>query len=544
LSLAAIKDIALDLRRILLLLWKILQFGLFPLAEYMPWIPHHTSFAVRFRRVLEDLGLTYLKLGQFLALRYDILPPEVCRELNNLFENVRPMTFEMARTIIESELGYPPDELFLEFNSQPIAAASVAQVHEAQTFRGERVAVKIQRRGLRRIFEADIRNLRRIATLIDASGIFGKLSAKGMLNEFSNWTLRELDFTIEGRTAERVDSQSAPFVIIPKIHWALTTPNVLTMDYVEGLSASQLAHLIAAGDMSLVHSHLPGFNLEKSLRRFAQACLTQLFVDGFFHGDPHPGNIMFRNDNRVVFLDFGIFGSLTEDEREILAGQIENLALGEIETSFRYYARQLMPTEETDFEKVKSEAIEVLTRWYEVSKDPNAPLEERHLAKFTAEMIGVSRRNQLRYGLNYLLFWRALNNLNATLLLVDPTFDLMSELRRFFERIRPGILGRVADLVEDPRLRVRLGELTVGLPNILESALLSFSSSKSQLHARIRESGAMQKTSNTQVKWVAAGLLVIPVVILLSTTHLNPVFSIGAVSFLVLLLLSQRRRRE
>src|ERR1700735_3487878 len=202
----------LDFRRILFLLQKILRFGLFPLGGHMPWV-RRATFGVRLREAMEELGLTFLKLGQFLALRFDILPADVCRELNQLFENVKPMHFGSAASIIESELGLPINEVYSAFDPKPLAAASVAQVHEAYLPNGQRVAVKIQRLGLRRIFEADIRNLRRITALIDAVGLFGKLSAKGMLNEFAQWTLRELDFKMEGRTAERLKAASKPFVI-------------------------------------------------------------------------------------------------------------------------------------------------------------------------------------------------------------------------------------------------------------------------------------------------------------------------------------------
>jgi ubiquinone biosynthesis protein len=208
-------DIFLDVRRFLFVLGKVLRYGVFPLAGWLP-VPAYrrNSFAVRLRHCLEDLGLTYLKLGQFLALRFDILPAEVCLELNRLFESVAPMPLGTARAIVESELGAPIGDLFAEFSPEPVAAASVAQVHDARLPSGARVAVKVQRSGLERIFRADVRNLRRAATVAQALGAFGRLSVTGMVAQFSAWTLREMDFRIEGRTAERVRAESEPTVLI------------------------------------------------------------------------------------------------------------------------------------------------------------------------------------------------------------------------------------------------------------------------------------------------------------------------------------------
>jgi len=494
---------------------------------------------------LEELGLTYLKLGQFLALRFDILPAEVCHELNNLFENVRPMSFEAAREVVESDLGQPLDELFAEFDPRPIAAASVAQVHRARSFDGESLAVKVQRRGLQPIFEADIRILGRLATLIDISGAFGKLSAKGILNEFAEWTLQELDFTIEGSTAEHLARLSKDFVIIPGIHWLLTTPKVLTMDYVEGISALQLAKLLAEGGIERVLEEVPGLDLQKSLQRFADACLHQIFVYGFFHGDPHPGNLMFRSDNCVAFLDFGIFGSLSSYEREVLAGQIENLTLGEIERSYQYYSKQLIPTEETDSDRVRREAIGVLRQWYEISKRTDSSPEERHLAKFTADMIEVARHNQVRYGLNYLLSWRALNNLSASLLLVAPDFDLLAELRVFFHRIRPRLFEQLTDLVGDDTVRARVVEASRRLPSVVDTALSSWAVGRFQVHAMSKECTYVCSARNTNAQRLAAAVLFISLAALLSKTTLPTVLVIAVTSLTVgIVLLLRRFRRQ
>jgi ubiquinone biosynthesis protein len=487
----------------------------------MPWV-RRAGFGVRLRQAMEELGLTFLKLGQFLALRFDLLPSEVCRELNQLFENVTPMPFGVATEVVESELGAPISELYEAFDPKPLAAASVAQVHVAYLSSGQRVAVKVQRLGLRRIFGADIRNLRRLATLIDAAGLFGKLSAKGMLNEFAQWTLRELDFTIEGRTAERLGAASKDGVIIPKIYWPLTTERVLTMEFVEGISVAETAKVLQQGGLDALQNRLPGFDLQRSLKVLADACLSQLFADGFFHGDPHPGNILLRGDNRVAFLDFGIFGSLSAYEKAAVAGQIENLATGNLEASFRYYAKQLIATEDSDFDRVREEAIEVLRRWYTISLDPAAALEEKHLARYTVEMIEVSRRNQLRFGLNYLLFWRALNHLNASLWLIAPDFDLMGELRDFFQRMRPSMIRHLTELVGDRERQADLLASSRVFPDAVAQSLGWIGEGHFTMRATITEALPLHRKRTLQDAGVAAALAVFNMIVLLGNPRVWP----------------------
>src|SRR5262249_5978878 len=252
----------------------------------------------------------------FLAIRYDILPPEVCRELDNLFERVQPLPLGVARRIVEAETGTDLDQSFSYFEEQPLAAASVAQVHRAQTLAGDTVAVKLQRPGLAPIFNADIRNLTRIARLADVLGLFGRLSAVGMVREFARWTLRELDFTLEGRTTERVAANALHFEHVPRIHWDLTTPRMLTVEFVEGRSMADVADLLREGGIARVRARLPHFDLNTALRSMTAASLNQLFTSGFFHGDPHPGNVFVQPDSSITFLDFGIFGSLTTRQRQ------------------------------------------------------------------------------------------------------------------------------------------------------------------------------------------------------------------------------------
>ena len=450
-----------QLRRFMRLVWAVLKYGSGPLVRRALRRPlAGGALAERLREALEELGLTYVKLGQFLALRFDIVPPDVARELNQLFEQVPPFDAAVVRQVIESELNAPLEEFFAEFETEPIAAASVAQVHRARTVSGERVAVKVQRPDIQRLFAADMQIILWVTSIADTLGLAGRLSLTEMASEFATWTWREMNFLIEAHTAERVRAHAVDEVI-PRVNWRLTTSRVLTAEFIEGISLARLASAVEKGEQI----GGPDLDISAVLHALAMASLRQLFTSGLFHGDPHPGNILVLHDNRVAFVDFGIFGEFNTFERAVLAGLIENLALGNIGDAFRYYEQELMPTESTDPRAFEREARAVLRRWHRNASDPSRPVSERHVGRYIGEMIEVSRRNGLRMGINYLLCWRTLNALDATVLRLQPEFDLMRELRTFFEAYRPGIQNRVLDLVLDRELALQYGETARALPN-------------------------------------------------------------------------------
>jgi ubiquinone biosynthesis protein len=514
-------NLLLELHRIALLAWECGRFAVATALGRLPFFRRRVQpYAVRIRQALERLGLTYLKLGQFLAMRYDVLPRELCQELSRLFDRVAGMPYEQARAIIEEELGGSLDDYFAEFPREPIAAASVAQVYDARLRSGQRVAVKVQRGGLRPIFLADIRNLRRLASLIEALGISGHLSVRGMVDEFAGWTLNELDFRVEAHTADRLRRSAEWFLLIPKVYWRLTTPRVLTMEFVEGISSAEAGSLMAAGGEPLVRTRAAGFDAKLVLHRLARSCLKQVFEGGFFHADLHPGNLFICDNQRVAFLDFGIFGSLTEAERAVVTGQILNLALGNISESFRYYALQLIPTEETDWDRVRQQCLTILRRWYAACSDVNLPIEERHLARYIGAMIEVSRQNGLGYSLNYLLFWRALNSLNSTAWVIDPRFDLLEELRTYFEETQPGVVEQALQVVSDRHWRKTTFELTLDLQRRLATGLENIARNQ-RWNAIALEAPRRHRARRAQARWLTGSVLLVALASLSFRSHLT-----------------------
>ena len=275
----------------------------------------------RMRRVLEDLGPTFIKLGQILATRVDLFPPQYIAEFEKLQDQAPPMPFEDLLPQLEDDLGGNIDDFFSNVDRQALAAASIAQVHKAALKDGTPVILKIRRPGLRKIIEADLRLLQRIVDIAESeSPDIRRFHPKEILRQFNQSLRRELDLAGECRNAERVAANLAddPNITIPKVYWQWTGERLNVQEYIDGIQGRDLAALEQAGlDRKLLADRGTG------------AVIKMIMVDGFFHADPHPGNVFYLPDNKLAFIDFGMVGRLTEERREqvvsLLYGMINHL---------------------------------------------------------------------------------------------------------------------------------------------------------------------------------------------------------------------------
>ena len=275
----------------------------------------------RIRRVLEDLGPTFIKLGQILATRVDLFPPQYIAEFEKLQDQAPPMPFEDLLPQLEDDLGGSIDDFFSDVESQPLAAASIAQVHKALLKDGTPVILKIRRPGLRKIIEADLRLLQRIADIAESeSSDIRRFHPKEILRQFNQSLRRELDLAAESRNAERVAANLAddPNIKIPNVYWQWKGERLNVQEYIQGIQGRDLASLENAGlDRKLLAD------------RGTRAIIQMIMEDGFFHADPHAGNVFYLPDNKLAFIDFGMVGRLTEERREqvvsLLYGMINHL---------------------------------------------------------------------------------------------------------------------------------------------------------------------------------------------------------------------------
>lgn len=262
----------------------------------------------RIRRMLEELGPTFIKMGQILATRVDLFPPAYISEFEKLLDQVPPLPFADLLPQLEEDIGGSVDDIFLEIDTQAVAAASLAQVHKAVLKNGALVVLKIRRPGIRRIIEADLHLLDRLVDIVESEAPqLRRYHPRQIVRQFSQSLRRELDFAAESRNAERVAANLAsdPNIMIPKIYWEFTGERLNVQAYVQGIQGRDLRAVEKAG-----------LNRRLLAERGVKAVLQMIMVDGFFHADPHPGNVFYLADNRLAFIDFGMMGRLTEERRE------------------------------------------------------------------------------------------------------------------------------------------------------------------------------------------------------------------------------------
>lgn len=262
----------------------------------------------RIRRALEDLGPTFIKLGQILATRVDLFPPEYIAEFEKLLDQAPPVSFEELLPQIEEDIGGSISDFFTDVDRQPLAAASIAQVHKAFLTDGTPVILKVRRPGLRKIIEADLRLLHRIVDIVEAESTeISRFHPREVLRQFNQTLRRELDLGAECRSAERVAANLAtdPNIVIPKVYWQWTGERLNVQEYIEGIQGRDLKAIATAGlDRKLLAD------------RGSKAVMKMIMENGFFHADPHPGNVLYLSGNRIAFIDFGMVGRLTEERRE------------------------------------------------------------------------------------------------------------------------------------------------------------------------------------------------------------------------------------
>src|SRR6201997_1345780 len=276
------------------------------------------------RELLDELGPTFVKFGQLLSTRPDVVPPDIIAELRALQDDVRPFPFEQAERVIEEDLGNSLERLFLDFEPTPVAAASIGQVHRATLPNGRRVAVKVQRPGAPRQIEADLGLLEQAARLArERIHAFDFVDTRQLVDEFARQIRKELDYRQEGRNAQTFHRHFAgnPHVHVPKVYWQYTRPRVLTLEWIDGI---QLA------DLDLVAMTLE--ERRELAYRITESWMTMIFRHGFFHGDPHPANILLPAEAGTIGLvDFGAVGTLTDDDMSKLTGLFIDAANEDIE---------------------------------------------------------------------------------------------------------------------------------------------------------------------------------------------------------------------
>lgn len=441
------------------------ELGLFQVLS-LPrrWVTHETpetkTLGERIRLVLEDLGPTFVKLGQLASTRSDLLPDSIIQELVKLQDQVPPFSSDDARSILEEDLEAPVEDMFSWFDETPVAAASIGQVHLGRLKSGEEVAIKIQRPGALQTITRDLSILRDLTMLAEKRWVWAKrYQMVRLVEEFSKSMLAEMDYSREGRNTEKIalQFQNDSHIFIPAIYWQYTSSRVLTMEYVEGVTLSQREKLEEGG-----------FDLQDIAKRFVNGMLHQMFIEGFFHADPHPGNLLIRKDGSLAFLDFGMVGRLSEDMKDHLSELIIALMRKNTDSMIRAILRLGLLPEDHDMDALHRDLDVLRDEYYDI------PFAEIGIGRALNDLFGVAQRHAIVMPPDLTLLGKALLTMEGVIQKLDPALSIIDMAEPFGRKL-------VKERFSTRRLRSKL----LGGASGLAEALLELPSHARQLSALI-----------------------------------------------------------
>jgi len=379
------------------------------------------SMYVRFRKVLEELGPTFIKLGQLLSVRPDLIPLELCNELSKLQDRVPPFAYEDVRKQIKDSVGSMPEEIFAAFDLTPVAAASLGQVHKAELHTGEHVVVKVQRPGIYQTIKTDLDILYTIAQLADKYMTDIKvLEPITIANEFSKTIMKEIDFTHEAHNIERFrkNFKESKTIKIPKVFWDYTKYRMLTMEEIKGVRLNEY----------LQQSH-PYEERKAVAANGASAVLQQIFIDGFFHADPHPGNIFVLPDNVAAFVDFGIVGRLDEYTRHAIVTLLIGVSKKNINGIIKALEHLEAVEEEHHTRDFKNDLGDFLERYYDI------PLKQIEVPTLINQAIDLMTRHKLKIPSQFHVLFKTFATIDGVARQLDPEFNSVIYAKPFVERL-------------------------------------------------------------------------------------------------------------
>ncbi|MBM4393199.1 MAG: AarF/ABC1/UbiB kinase family protein [Deltaproteobacteria bacterium] len=375
-------------------------------------------FAMRARLALADLGTTYIKLGQVLSVRPDILPKALLDELATLQDNAPTVPFDQVKATLETELGRPVDEVFKSFDPVPLASASIAQVHGATLIDGAEVAVKVQRPGIETTLQSDLHILYTLARLVEGQvRVPGLYTPVEIVQEFEQAIATELDFLQEARAAARfrANHEGITGVTIPLIHREYCTRRVLVMERIHGQKLNDVESGSAAG--------------REAMRKFIESWYFQLFEHGFFHGDPHPGNIMVLGTGHICFLDFGLTGTLTGEMQDVMTNIFAGLVFRDAEMVAMAVYRAGATAERVDLKAFRGEIERLMAKYH------GSSLSDLSTRGSLTEFIEVATRFRIQLPREFAVVARAGSIVDGIAKRLLPNDDIVEEVRPWAQRL-------------------------------------------------------------------------------------------------------------
>jgi ubiquinone biosynthesis protein len=366
----------------------------------------------RLRLSFEELGPTFVKFGQLLSTRPDLLPESFIEEFTRLQDNVQPLSFEVVRETVERELGRKIEEAYATFNPQPLAAASIGQVHEATLTSGEKVVVKVQRPDIDRVIETDISLLAFLASLLEKYVPETRIvDPRVVVDEFFRTLSYELDFVVEANNMAKIAENmiDIPDVVVPRVFKALSTHKILTLEQLEGIRVNDVKALDAAG-----------VDRKAVVNTGARAFFKSVMIDGIFHGDLHGGNLFILPGNRLGIIDFGIVGRISQKSRDQLANMVMSLLTEDYENLCYQYAELGVAPASIDFEGFQREVRNALSPYIGLA------LGDLNIGRIFIEATKIATKYNIKVPGEWMIVFKAILTMEGMGRTLDPDFDLMA----------------------------------------------------------------------------------------------------------------------
>lgn len=477
----------------------------------------------KLRMILEDLGPTYIKIGQIMSLHSDILPKRYCDELMRLRSEVTPMEFPEVKEVIEQAYGCPWNEIFASISDTPLGSASIAQVHRAELLSGEQVVIKVQRTGIYEIMARDIGLLRKAVKLMPPISLKGMADFDQVLDELWNVTREEMNFLTEASNMEEFARRNEDVVYVrtPKLYQEYTTMHVLVMEYIEGPAIDDKEKLLSGG-----------YDLEEIGIKLIDNYIKQVMEDGFFHADPHPGNVKVQ-DGKIVWIDMGMMGRLTERDKELIGKAIRGIAENDI-GMIQETVMALGEFKEKPDQSVLYEDISEL-----MSKYGSLDMGEIDVAEVMMDLMEVMKENKIRMPHGLTMLARGLTNMEGVLADIAQQINMIEIASRHIAESMWKDLDWKKELKHAGKNLYRSMHKAVEVPGLAADALHGLMKGQTRVNLDLHASNDLAQLLRRLVRNVVMGLWVMALLIsssIICTTNMSPkicgIPAIGAIGYL------------
>ena len=463
----------------------------------------------KLRIILEELGPTYVKLGQIMSMHSDILPKAYCEELMNLTSSVTPMPYEEVLGILREAYG-DPSEVFSSIEETPLGSASIAQVHRAKLVTGEDVVVKVERRGIYEIMQSDIRLMKKAVRFLPPVGDLKNLVDLDLvLDELWSVSQEEMDFLREAANAEEfaANNEGIRYIYVPRLYREYTTRNVLVMEYIDGIEID---------DREVLTKH--GYDLDEIGTKFVTNFITQIVDHGFFHADPHPGNVKIRS-GKIVWLDMGMMGRLTEHERRCMIRGVEGIAMHDTSRVVDAVMEVGKPFGKTDRDRLYRDMRDFMQEF------GNTPMGQVDVAKTLESMMEIMKANKIGMPHGLTMLARGFAHMEGVLASISPDLNMIGIAQTV---VREDLFREIDwknEAETDARHIYRSAKKSLDIPALTADIMKEYLAGHGRMTLRLETSEELSQLVYSSIRSLVIGMCIVALLIassILCLTDMTP----------------------